>query len=96
MIDVKYLYTMLSVTLLLILFVSASSFYGQSKEVRIKNAAALIKEASNQCYVLEGRYPENIDYLARHYGVVLEREKYIYQYRSYAPDIMPYIEVKYR
>ena len=92
----KYFFAAISAAFLIFLFASTSVFYMQSKEVRIKNAAALIREASNQCYALEGRYPEDIDYLARHYGIVLEREKYVYVYRSFDAKSMPYIEVTLR
>ena len=75
----------------LVLLSSASRFHGQTQDVRVRNAAALIRDAAAHCYVIEGRYPDDIDYLVRNYGVILEREKYAYTYR--VERGRPYIEV---
>lgn len=44
-----------------------------------------------QCYASEGAYPPNLEYLADHYGLILDKERYIYQYDIFASNIMPEI-----
>lgn len=45
------------------------------------------------CYALEGRYPPDIDYLQREYGLQINEEKYIVHYEIFAENIMPDITV---
>ena len=84
----------LSGVIAIFLLSSAIKFNAQSQDIRIKAAAALIREAASNCYVLEGRYPDDIDYLVKNYGIIIEREKYVYTYRI--EQNRPYIEVSRR
>ncbi len=52
-----------------------------------------ILRSAVQCYALEGVYPEDISYLANHYSVLLDTEKYVYHYRFLGNNIMPQISV---
>lgn len=52
-----------------------------------------IRRAAVSCYAIEGRYPESFDYLADHYGVTVDTEKYIVHYEIFASNIMPEITV---
>lgn len=42
-----------------------------------------------QCYASEGAYPPDLDYLAENYGLILNTDKYIYEYDIFASNIMP-------
>ena len=46
-----------------------------------------------QCYATEGSYPPNIDYLSEHYGLILDKDKYIYEYEAVAENISPVIRI---
>lgn len=46
-----------------------------------------------QCYALEGRYPKELDYLEENYGLVLNRDKYIYHYIIFASNVFPDVKV---
>lgn len=52
-----------------------------------------IRKAAIQCYALEGSYPPNVDYLAEHYGILLNKREYYYFYEVIASNIMPDITV---
>jgi len=78
----------------LILLFSAPGFYNETQAVRLKNATALIREAAANCYALEGKYPDDLNYLVKNYGIVLEYEKYVYTYEI--ENGRPYIEVRTR
>ncbi|PKM57836.1 MAG: hypothetical protein CVU98_03950 [Firmicutes bacterium HGW-Firmicutes-3] len=46
-----------------------------------------------QCYASEGSYPPDLDYLSKHYGLILNHENYIYDYEIFASNIMPSITI---
>lgn len=56
----------------------------------LKNA---ITRATATCYAVEGRYPENLQYLIDHYGVVVDSDTFIVSYEVFADNLMPDIRV---
>ena len=50
-----------------------------------------IRRAVVSCYAIEGRYPENYDYLVKNYGLIVDEDKYIVHYEIFASNIMPEI-----
>jgi hypothetical protein len=46
-----------------------------------------------ECYALEGRYPENVEYLIEHYNISVDESKYYVYYNVFASNIMPDITV---
>lgn len=52
-----------------------------------------IRRAAVECYALEGFYPTGLDYLADHYGVSVDEERYIVHYQYVASNLMPDITV---
>ncbi len=57
----------------------------------------LLEEALSQatvaCYATEGRYPANLEYLIEHYGIQINREKYLVTYEIFADNVRPRIRV---
>ncbi|MCX7772354.1 MAG: DUF4231 domain-containing protein [Clostridia bacterium] len=53
----------------------------------------VIKSECVQCYALEGSYPPDLEYLARNYGLILDKEHYYYYYEAFSSNIMPDVEV---
>ncbi len=64
-----------------------------AQEERLKSMEQAVRRAAVQCYAIEGRYPGTIDYLAENYGLILDREQYIYYYQRYGSNLMPDISV---
>ncbi len=46
-----------------------------------------------QCYALEGRYPDDLTYLQKNYGLQLDTDRYIYHYDKFASNILPDVQV---
>ena len=52
-----------------------------------------LQHAVVSCYALEGAYPENVEYIQKHYGVQIDESKYIVHYEIFAENILPEITV---
>ena len=52
-----------------------------------------VRRAVVKCYAVEGSYPENVAYLEDHYGIHIDRTKYVVHYEIFASNIMPDITV---
>ena len=48
-----------------------------------------------QCYVIEGAYPESLDYLIENYGLAVNTDDYRIIYIPYAENLPPEIKVIY-
>lgn len=44
-------------------------------------------------YSIEGRYPEKLDDIIKHYGITYDQNKYLVDYQPIASNIMPNITV---
>jgi hypothetical protein len=67
-----------------------------SQKADVKGADTLrdaLRRASVQCYAIEGRYPPSVEYLEKHYGIQLDRERYDVFYSGFASNFMPDITV---
>ena len=67
---------------------------GSTQDARQSQVAydAIVK-ATVQCYALESRYPPSLKYLEDNYGLVLDHQKYVYDYRPIGENLMPQIHV---
>ena len=52
-----------------------------------------LMRAAVQCYAVEGRYPDSIEYIKEHYGVFIDNTRYTVHYRIFASNILPDITV---
>ena len=52
-----------------------------------------IRRSVIQCYVVEGTYPPDLDYLIEHYGITYDREQYYVDYTSIGSNLMPDITI---
>lgn len=64
---------------------------GRAQALRIMEQA--VRRSVVQCYAIEGRYPPDVDYLAAHYGLMVDRGQYVYHYRPIADNLMPELYV---
>ena len=59
--------------------------------------AAAIREAVQrsalQCYVVEGVYPPNLQYLEDNYGLQVNTEDYYVSYEAFASNLPPTVKV---
>lgn len=61
-----------------------------------KRAKEAIRKAALECYSIEGAYPEELDYLKKHYGLVIQEDKYLIRYHFIASNIMPDTDVYWK
>ena len=70
--------------------------YGISRTSRAQQADVLkraITRAAITCYAIEGRYPQNLQYMIDHYGVIVDTDTYVVSYQAFAQNLMPDIHV---
>ena len=61
-----------------------------------KNTDAIVQVINKsllQCYALEGSYPEDLNYLAANYGIIINDDLYYYHYEPYGANIFPIVKV---
>lgn len=76
------------------LFWWAVSGVGQTaKQEGARQLEVALRQAAVACYAAEGIYPPNVDYLCRHYGVLVDTDRYTVVYDSFADNLMPDILV---
>ena len=52
-----------------------------------------IRRAVVISYAVEGRYPESLEYIEEHFGIHIDRTRYLVHYNVFASNIMPEIMV---
>lgn len=82
-----------SVIIIVIIFGGLDSYDSSFDTVETERIQAVVEKYAIQCYATEGAYPPNILYLEEHYGLILNEEKYIYEYEAVAENIRPIIQV---
>jgi hypothetical protein len=66
---------------------------GANRAEGLRLLSESIHRAAIECYTLEGRYPDTVEYIERYYGVIIDRSRYIVHYSVFAPNILPEIAV---
>ncbi len=81
-----------------VLFISF--FYSQigdlSKEMTSSNVDAVSRAIENAiitCYAIEGSYPESIEYIEKHYGVIIDYDNFFVDYSIVAGNLKPAVAV---
>ncbi len=65
----------------------------RAKEESKQAAEAAIQKALATCYATEGFYPANFNYLEEHYGVRIDRKKYVVNYQVLGSNTKPYVKL---
>lgn len=79
---------------ILILFAGGlRSVTATTESEQLKSARQAVTRATIQCYAVEGVYPPDLAYLEQNYGLLVDRQRYIIDYRCFASNIMPDITV---
>lgn len=79
--------------LILIVIGGMENFGEASSEDSLQLVEEAVRRGAVLCYAIEGSYPPDLDYLARHYGLVLNEEAYFYHYEILGANLMPQIGV---
>lgn len=74
------------------MLVRTVSGYGTTNDtISRTNVQEIVEKYAIQCYASEGSYPPDLDYLVDHYGLILDEDRYIYEYDIFASNVMPEI-----
>lgn len=74
-----------------LLAVRATEKYVQQEELDTVKQA--IVAAAVNCYATEGFYPGDVAYLEEHYGVQIDRKKYVVAYSLLGQNTLPFVDV---
>ncbi|MDR2610159.1 MAG: hypothetical protein LBC58_01740 [Clostridiales Family XIII bacterium] len=81
------------IAVLLALWYGIGAFHEGHHKRDLAFAKDAVVRATVQCYALEGRYPQSLNYLTERYGLMLDENKYVYYYRAIGENLMPEIRV---
>ena len=80
-----------------ILIAAVFAWAGRAAEDSRAEEAEAIKDTVSrralQCYVIEGAYPESLDYLVENYGLAVNMKDYKVVYIPYAENLPPEVKV---
>ena len=65
---------------------------GQSQEDK-RRLEDVLRESAVACYAVEGFYPPDLAYLEKHYGVQIDKRRFVVHYTAIAENLMPDITV---
>jgi len=60
---------------------------------RMETMKQVVLDAAAQCYAVEGVYPESLEYLEEHYGILLNKDKYIVSYECGIANQPPEVRI---
>lgn len=63
---------------------------GEARRLQLEES---IRRAAVACYASEGYYPPDFDYIAEHYGLSPDEERYAVFYEVHGENLMPEITV---
>lgn len=74
-------------------YFGAESVFSRTKTEQKKSLEEAIIRGCVQCYAIEGRYPESLEYLKKEYGIQYDNSDFFVDYQTTGANIMPDITV---
>ncbi len=71
-------------------------FLHSGRDISEEGATAIretVRRSALQCYVVEGVYPPDLDYLVRNYGLAVNTEDYVVVYECFSSNLPPTVRV---
>lgn len=91
---IKHVLSIAVFLLVLILFIQGVSSVSKSTVSRqhttLENA---VNRCIMDCYISEGAYPESLEYLKSHYGLMYNEELFYIDYQAVGSNIMPDVTI---
>ena len=82
-----------AVVLVILVYAALGSINKTQQDKHLEMVQDAVTRAVVQCYALESEYPPSLEYLAENYGLTLDREKFIYHYRTFGSNLAPEVRV---
>ena len=94
----RSLYKVLGALLVCVLLVFAYASFQKhaDRDLDEESSSAIreaIRRAALQCYVVEGAYPVDLEYLKENYGLKINEKNYYVVYRAFAQNQLPDIRI---
>lgn len=90
----RILLPVLAFSLLLGLFgYGLGSVSALTESERLRTTKEAVVRAAVHCYAAEGMYPQSLEYLEEHYGLTVDTQDFVVDYRCFASNVMPDITV---
>lgn len=67
-----------------------SDWAGQEEKKSLEEA---VWRGITQCYAIEGRYPESLEYLKQEYGLQYDTERFFIDYQALGANIVPDVTI---
>lgn len=58
-----------------------------------KNLEEAVWRGITQCYAIEGRYPESLEYLKEEYGVQYDSDRFFVDYQALGSNLVPDVTI---
>lgn len=81
----------LAVMLMIVYGLHQAEVSSRAEGLRVLEEGVL--RAAIKCYAVEGSYPDNLTYMEDHYGVRVDRTRYVVHYEIFASNLLPDITV---
>ena len=78
---------------ILLLILGLDNISGMTARQEAEGLENSIRRSAVHCYALEGFYPDSLDYLRQHYGLIYDEDKYLVSYEIIGSNLMPDVSV---
>ena len=76
-----------------VLWNSSSQIFRETKKRQEESLKETVIKGAVQCYSVEGRYPESLSYLEKHYGLKYDKDEFVISYEIIGSNRMPQVTV---
>lgn len=76
-----------------LLWNSSSQIFRETKKRQEESLKEAVIKGAVQCYSVEGRYPESLSYLEKHYGLNYDKNEFVISYEIIGSNRMPQVTV---
>lgn len=70
-----------------------TSFSKKTSAREQETLVTAINRGITHCYSIEGSYPESLQYLEEHYGLVYDKERFFIDYQTIGSNIIPDVTI---
>lgn len=89
----KFIITAMIIVIAFVGIYTYNSVEKAGEEQQIKAIEGAVIQSAVQCCSIEGAYPQDLEYLENHYGLIIDQEEYIVVYELIASNILPEVTV---
>lgn len=78
---------------ILLFCLAADAIGSRASDEQAEYLEDAVRRKAVYCYSVEGAYPEDVEYIEKHYGLSYDKESYYVGYRLQASNLMPEITI---